>query len=121
MLAVLQREARLIDFLMEDLSPYSDQQIGAAVRSLHQACRETLERYLRLEPVIDGIEGSFTHVEAEAATSSAVKFLGRVPAQGLAEGGILRHRGWRVAHIELPPLETGPGFTVIAPAEIEVE
>jgi hypothetical protein len=121
MLAVLQREARLVDFLMEDISPYSDQQIGAAVRSLHDACRQTLARYLRLEPVIDGVEGSFTRVEAVAAASPAVKFLGRVPAQAVPEGGILRHRGWRVVRIELPPLETGPDFTLIAAAEIEVE
>lgn len=121
MLAALQREARLVDFLMEDISSYSDQQIGAAVRTLHDACRQTLARYVRLEPVIDGIEGSFTRVDAEVVTPSAVKFLGRVPAQGLPEGGVLRHRGWRAVGIELPPLDTGPDFSIVAPAEIEVD
>lgn len=121
MLAVLQREARLVDFLMEDISPYSDQQIGAAVRTLHDACRQTLARYVRLEPVIDGVEGSFTRVDPEAATLSAVRFVGRVPAQGLPEGGVLRHRGWRAAGVELPPLDTGPNFSIVAPAEIEVD
>lgn len=121
MLAVLQREARLVDFLMEDISSYSDQQIGAAVRSLHEACRQTLARYVRLEPVIDGVEGSFTRVSADMARSAAVKFVGRTPAEGVPDGGILRHRGWRAAGIQLPALETGEDFSVVAPAEIEVD
>ena len=37
-LAALQREGRLIDFLEEDLSAYEDAQIGAAVRNIHQGC-----------------------------------------------------------------------------------
>ena len=34
-LAILQRDSRLIDFVMEDIAPYSDEQVGAAVRGLH--------------------------------------------------------------------------------------
>src|SRR5262245_42457781 len=49
MLAILQRDARLVDFLMEDVSPHSDEQIGAAVRDLHGRCRKALSRYVRLE------------------------------------------------------------------------
>ena len=48
-LGILQRDSRLIDFLMEDISAYSDDQVGAAVRDLHQQCRDSLGRYLRLE------------------------------------------------------------------------
>ena len=33
MLALLQRDGRLIDFLTEDVAPYPDAQLGAAVRS----------------------------------------------------------------------------------------
>src|ERR1044072_8265170 len=42
-LAILQRDGRLIDFFTEDIAPYSDQQIGAAVRDLHQSCKNALE------------------------------------------------------------------------------
>ena len=42
-LGILQRDSRLIDFLMEDISAYSDDQVGAAVRDLHQQCRDSLE------------------------------------------------------------------------------
>jgi hypothetical protein len=35
LLAMLQREGRLLDFLLEDISGASDQQIGAGVRDIH--------------------------------------------------------------------------------------
>ena len=61
-LGILQRDSRLIDFLMEDITAYSDDQVGTAVRSLHDQCRQSLTRYLHLSPVIDGVEGTFTKV-----------------------------------------------------------
>ena len=92
-LSILQRDARLIDFLMEDISAYSDEQVGAAVRSLHGQSRDSLNRYLRLAPVIDGVEGSFTKIDSSDPAS--VKLLGNVPVSGKAPGGLLRHKGWR--------------------------
>ncbi len=118
-LGILQRDSRLIDFLMEDISAYSDDQVGAAVRNLHDQSRESLNRYLRLAPVIDGVEGSFTKVDS--SDPSAVKLLGNVPASGKAAGGVLRHKGWRAERIELPPLPSGQSPSVIAPAEVEIE
>jgi len=117
-LGILQRDSRLIDFLMEDISAYSDDQVGAAVRALHDQSRDSLNRYLRLTPIIDGVEGSYTKLDA--SDPSAVKLLGNVPASGKAPGGLLRHKGWRADKIDLPPLP-GSGATVIAPAEVEVE
>ena len=118
-LAILQRDSRLIDFLMEDISAYPDDQVGAAVRDLHDQSRESLNRYLSLVPVIDGVEGSFTKLESN--DSSTVKLLGNVPASGKAPGGILRHKGWRAQKIELPPPPAGQSASVIAPAEVEIE
>lgn len=115
-LSVLQRDARLVDFLMEDISGYSDDQVGAAVRDVQQQSRQTLERYLKLQPVIDGVEGDFTKTEGLAATS--VKLMGNVPPSGKAPGGLLRHKGWKAEKVELPVLPPG---SVLAPAEIEVE
>src|SRR5262249_54971860 len=40
LLALLQREGRLLDFLMEDVQPYTDAQIGAAVRDIHRNSRK---------------------------------------------------------------------------------
>jgi hypothetical protein len=104
---------------MEDISSYSDDQVGAAVRNLHDQCRDSLNRYLRLAPVIDAVEGSFTKLETNDAAT--VKLLGNVPVSGKAAGGILRHKGWRAEKIDLPPTPPGQSVTVIAPAEVEVE
>ena len=117
-LGILQRDSRLIDFLMEDIGGYSDEQVGAAVRNLHDQSRESLTRYMRLAPVIDGVEGVFTKLDTN--DPSTVKLLGNVPAKGKAPGGILRHKGWRAENIELPPLAPSPS-SIIAPAEVEVE
>lgn len=121
LLAILQREARLVDFLLEDLSAYSDEQVGAAVRAVQEGSRQALMRHIPLEPVIDGIEGSYVRVEPGAVDPAAVRFLGQVAAQGAPEGGILRHRGWRARRVELPQPGAGQDPAVIAPAEIEVE
>ena len=48
MLGIMQRDSRLLDFLMEDLTSYSDDQIGAAVRELHDQCRDSVSRYVTL-------------------------------------------------------------------------
>ena len=115
-LGILQREARLVDFLMEEIAPYSDEQVGAAVRDVHTQSRQALDRYLRLQPVIDGVEGTFT--KTEGVEAAAVKFIGKVPPSGKAPGGLLRHKGWKAEKIDLPPTEIG---SVLSPAEIEVE
>lgn len=118
-LGILQRDSRIIDFLMEDISGYSDEQVGAAVRNLHDQSRESLNRYLTLAPVIDGVEGSFTKLETN--DPATVKLLGNVPVSGKAPGGVLRHKGWRAQRIDLPPIAPSQTSSIIAPAEVEIE
>jgi len=89
------------------------------VRSLHDQSRDSLNRYLRLAPVIDGVEGSFTKLDSNDPAS--VKLLGNVPVNGKAPGGLLRHKGWRAEKIDLPPIVSLASASIIAPAEIEVE
>jgi hypothetical protein len=115
-LSLLQRDARLIDFLMEDISAYSDDQVGAAVRDVQAQSKQSLGRYLQFQPVIDGVEGTYTKTEGLA--QGAIKLIGNVPANGKAPGGLLRHKGWQAAKVDLPAAVPG---TVLAPAEIEVE
>jgi hypothetical protein len=121
MLSILQRDSRLIDFLMEDVAGYSDDQIGAAVRNLHSDCRNSLTRHVTLTPVIDGVEGTYQKLDAaKAPDPNRIKLLGNVPASGKAPGGTLRHRGWAVSAVTLPPVGK-QDVKVIAPAEIEIE
>ena len=115
-LSLLQRDARLVDFLMEDISAYSDEQVGAAVRDVQAQSKQSLERYLQFQPVIDGVEGTYTKIDGVAPGS--IKLIGNVPANGKAPGGLLRHKGWQAAKVDLPAAMPG---AVLAPAEIEVE
>jgi hypothetical protein len=115
-LSVLQRDARLVDFLMEDLSGYGDEQVGAAVRDVQVQSRESLQRYLRLTPVIDSIEGEYAKTQGLAADS--VRLVGKVPPDGKAPGGVLRHKGWKAEKVDLPKAQPG---SILAPAEIEIE
>ncbi len=117
-LGILQRDSRLVDFLTADIDVHSDEQVGAAVREVHQQGRESLARYVRLVPVIDGVEGTF--VKAPSSDPNVVRFIGNVPAKPPA-GGTLRHKGWRVAKVDLPALASGQDAAIVAPAEIEIE
>jgi hypothetical protein len=117
-LGILQRDSRLVDFLMEDIKSYSDDQVGAAVRELHDQCRDAVARYVTLQPVIDGVEGTFA--KAPSADPNVVKFIGNVPAKPPA-GGTLRHKGWRAVKIDLPALAAKQDAAILAPAEIEIE
>jgi hypothetical protein len=116
-LSILQRDGRLVDLLLEDISGAEDEQIGAAFRTVQEQCRESLQKYFRLAPVIDGVEGSYTKLETN--DPATIKLFGNVPATGKAPGGILRHKGWRAERVDLP--KPPQKLDVIAPAEVEIE
>src|SRR5712675_1069125 len=77
MLALLQRDGRLIDFLAENISPYPDAQLGAAVRTIHEACRKVLEHYVKLEPILNSEENQPVTVQG-GFDPAAIKLLGNV-------------------------------------------
>lgn len=118
MLALLQRDGRLVDFLMEDLATYGDAQIGAAVRDVHAGCRRVLDRYVTLEPILAGREGESISV-GSTIDPSAIRLVGNVTAPPPFSGTLL-HRGWRVERIALPPLGNPDARALVAQAEIEV-
>jgi hypothetical protein len=118
LLTLLQRDGRLVDFLMEDLAPYSDAQVGASVRDVHAGCRTVLTRYLSIVPVMDEQEGETVMVD-RGADLARVKIVGNLAGQPPYRA-ILRHRGWDAVHVELPPVPPAGG-TIIAPAEVEVQ
>ena len=117
--SVLQREGRLMDFLQEDLALYEDGQIGAAVRSIHENCRKTVDRYLSPEPVMKQAEGETVEIAA-GFDQHAVKLVGNVVGQPPFTG-ILRHRGWQLRSISLPKLSEAQNPNLIAPAEVEIQ
>jgi hypothetical protein len=118
-LALLQRDGRLIDFLQEDLEGFPDDQIGAAVRDIHRGCRKALAEYLDIEPVLAREEGDAVSVDAEF-DPAAIRLLGNVSGNPPYQG-TLKHHGWRVTAAKLPNIPAARDeSTVLAPAEIEV-
>jgi len=118
MLAILQRDGRLVDFLREDIRNYTDAQVGAAVRSLHEGCRQSIDRYVRLEPVIGSQEGEAITIE-EGFDPAEIKLIGNVVGKPPLKG-TLRHQGWRASKVELPSLSENLNKLVVAPAEVEI-
>jgi hypothetical protein len=116
-LALLQRDGRLVDFLMEDVATYSDAEIGSAVRDVHAGCRRALDRYLTLDAILDGREGESTTISQ--VDPAAVRLVGNVTGQPPFRGTLL-HRGWRTTRVDLPPLGGDATRHVVAQAEVEV-
>jgi hypothetical protein len=119
MLAILQRQGRLIDFLREDLQMYDDAQIGAAVRTIHQESRQALDEHVKLEPIFSEAEGSMISVPS-GFDPHAIRLTGSVVGEPPFRGE-LRHRGWRVVSIDLPqPSDGREQQQILAAAEVEV-
>jgi hypothetical protein len=118
LLALLQREARLIDFVGEDLGGYDDAQIGAAARVVHKGCAQVLREHFSLEAVRSEPEGSRITLPA-GFDAAAVRLTGNVVGQP-PYAGSLSHRGWRVTDVRLPQLAERHDARVVAPAEVEL-
>lgn len=118
LLAVLQREGRLVDFLREDITAYSDAQVGAAARAIHTSCRKVLDEHLALEPVRTEAEGARI-VIPNGFDPSTIRLTGKVGGKPPFRG-VLRHRGWRTQELELPADAAGQDPSIIAPAEVEI-
>ncbi len=118
MLGLLQREGRLIDFLQEDVTAYSDADIGAAARVVHDSVKKALDAHVTLERVHRESEGARVTVP-KGFSASEVRLVGNVVGEAPFTG-TLTHAGWRVKSIELPKLAEGHDLRVLAPAEVEL-
>ncbi|HVR53155.1 MAG TPA: DUF2760 domain-containing protein [Pseudorhodoferax sp.] len=118
LLGVLQREARFVDFLQEDIAPYSDAEVGGAARLLHGGARKALRETFDLEPVRAEAEGSRLTLPA-GFDAAAVRLTGNVVGQAPFTG-TLQHKGWRATAVRLPALTEGHDARVIAAAEVEL-
>ena len=118
LLALLQREGRLVDFLEQDVTTFSDEEVGAAARLVHEGCRKTLHRVTAVAPVRPEGEGTPIVVEAGFAASE-ITLVGNVQGPPPYRG-TLRHRGWRATGLDLPQIVAGHDPRVLAPAEIEL-
>lgn len=118
MLALLQAESRLVDFLMEDIQGASDEQIGQAVREIHKKAQTALKQHAVIEPVLTGNEGDNTTVQP-GFDPSAVRVVGNVTGSPPFTGAI-QHPGWRVKELKLATPPEGADEFVLQPAEVQI-
>lgn len=118
LLSLFQREARLIDFAHENLGAYSDADIGAAARVVHEGCARVLREHFTIEAVRSESEGSRITL-AEGFDAASVRLTGNVVGKAPFTG-TLSHRGWRAAKVTLPQLADSHDARVLAPAEVEL-
>jgi hypothetical protein len=119
-LAILQEKGRLVDFLMDDIAPYSDAQVGAAGRVLHEGCRAALLEHFGIKPIREEGEGSKVTTPAQYAPDE-YRLVGRISGEPPFTGTLVHH-GWRAEWVRLPRLVTtgADRLPTIAPAEVEV-
>lgn len=118
LLGLLQRDARFIDFVEEDIAGYTDTEIGAAARLVHDGCRGVLREHFTIRPVRDEAEGSRVTL-ADGFDATAVRVTGNVVGSAPFHGS-LSHRGWKAEDVRLPRLAERYDATIIAPAEVEL-
>lgn len=119
LLGLLQKEGRLVDFLMEDVSSYADAEVGAAVRDIHRGCRAVLTQKMTLRRVMPEAEGSMVTVNA-GFDPSQVSLEGNLTSPPPYTGTLL-HGGWYVEEMRLPTVPSGADPKVAAPAQVEVK
>lgn len=117
-LALLQREGRLLDFLKEDIDGIDDDQVGAAVRAIHKGCRKVLSEHVTLAPIRKEAEGSQVEVP-RGFDPAAIRLIGNVRGDPPFKGA-LKHHGWQVTAMHLPQQPHGIDPKIVAPAEVEV-
>ena len=118
LLTLLQQDARFIDFVKEDLSDYSDADIGAAARVVHEGSKKTLDTYFTLDAIRS--EDEETRISLPAGfNASEVRLTGNVVGEAPFNGTLV-HKGWKVSEAKLPKISEGHDSTIVAPAEVEL-
>lgn len=120
--AQLQKKGRFLDFVMDDITPYSNEDVGNVARIVHQGCQEVIRSYLDPAPLHEGEEQSEVTLAADY-DGQAYRLLGQPPESGPVSGKLL-HPGWRSRSLQLPRISDpqAPGAQeILAPAEIETE
>jgi hypothetical protein len=117
-LSLLQQKGRFIDFIMDDIAPYDDAQVGAAARVVHQGCAQLVREHFSIVPVHNGTEGERIELP-QGFNVEKYRLLGRVGEPPFR--GVVLHRGWRAGKVNLPKTAvSSDAREVIAPAEVEL-
>ena len=118
LLGLLQKEARFIDFIKEDITAYSDADIGVAARVVHEGCNKALNEHFTLAPIRSEQEGGKITLQ-QGFDASSVRLTGNIVGSAPFTGTLI-HKGWQVTTIRLPKLTQGHDAKILAAAEVEL-
>ncbi|MDT4291384.1 DUF2760 domain-containing protein [Methylomonas sp. MO1] len=118
LLSLLQKEARFIDFIKEDVSAFSDAEIGAAARVVHQGCSKAVSEHFTLAPVSNDPEGNRVTLN-KGFDAASFRLTGNIVGEAPFTGTLV-HKGWQVTDLRLPKLTEGHNAKIVAPAEVEL-
>ena len=118
LLGLLQKEARFIDFIKEDIAAYSDADIGVAARVVHEGCNKALNEHFTLAPIRSEQEGGKITLP-QGFDASSVRLTGNIVGSAPFTGTLI-HKGWQVTNIRLPKLTQGHNASILAAAEVEL-
>lgn len=116
-LTLLQQSGRLLDFLKEDLSSYTDAQVGAAARKMHADCNKVVEEWITVRPIRSEEEGA-TITLPKGYDPHQFKLVGKIKGEPPYVGTLV-HKGWK-AHKQALPKNAGNGTSILQPAEVEM-
>ena len=118
LLYLLQNDARFIDFIKEDMSAHSDEDVGMVARVIHEGCNKVLNDHFSFAPIAKENEGDkITLIEGYDAAK--VRVTGNIVGNPPFTGTII-HKGWQVTDVRLPSTVQGYNANVLAPAEVEL-
>ncbi len=118
LLGLLQKEARFIDFIEEDIAAYSDADIGVAARVVHEGCRKAINEHFTLAPVRSEAEGNKITLQ-QGFDAATVRLTGNIVGTAPFTGTLI-HKGWQVTNVRLPKLTQGHNAAIIVAAEVEL-
>ena len=118
LLGLLQKEARFIDFIEEDIAAYSDADIGIAARVVHEGCKKTINEHFSFASVRNESEGNKITLP-QGFDAGSVRLTGNIVGNAPFTGTLI-HKGWQVTSVRLPKLTQGYNAAIVAAAEVEL-
>jgi hypothetical protein len=115
---LLQKEARFIDFIKEDITSYSDADVGVAARVVHEGCNKALNEHFTLASIRSEQEGEKITLP-QGFDASLVRLTGNIIGSAPFTGTLV-HRGWQVTDIRMAKLTQGHNANILAAAEVEL-
>lgn len=118
LLGLLQKEARFIDFIQEDIGSYSDADVGVAARVVHEGCKKAVHEHFTIAPIRSEYEGDKVTLPP-GFDAASVRLTGHIVGSAPFTGTLV-HKGWQVTDVRLAKLTQAHNANIVAAAEVEL-